>query len=133
MWKRNLGASVPDENNAGLQIKIVDVSWYHTNVIDLLKTIKDFHPNTLIIDWCFTRGGFMMEQLTTSGIASRLRMETEMFLISKNKQISLSDEQKSVLQDVEDMKLKPRTGSVVFLYGPFGCGKTILGIETGRI
>ena len=56
----------------------------------------------------------MMEKLTTSGIASRLRMETEMFLISKNKQISLSVEQKSILDEVENMKLKPDKGSVVF-------------------
>ena len=51
MWKRNLEInSSEDDNHAGLQIMIVDVSWYYNKVEDLLKIIKDFQPNTLIID-----------------------------------------------------------------------------------
>ena len=81
LWKDNLATGKNREvDEGGLQIKIVDVSWYTKKIEDLLKLIKDFHPTTLIIDWCFTRRGFTMEKITTSGIASKLRMETEMFL-----------------------------------------------------
>ena len=56
-----------------------------------------------------------------------------MYLLSKNKEVQLSSEQKEVLTDVEEMSLQENQGSVVFLYGLAGCGKTILGLEAGRI
>ena len=111
LWNQKMG----DEEKEKMTLKIVDCAWYYAKVDDLLKPIKDFNPTTLIIDWCFTHKGFTLEKITTSGIASRIRMETEMFLISKNKQIQLSNEQKVVLEDVENMELRPDEGSVVFL------------------
>ena len=131
LWKKGLEHGAVDNEN--LSLKLIDVAWYSSKVQQLIEIIKDFQPTSLIIDWCHNREGFMMNQLTTSGIASRIRMETEMFLISRNKQICLSEEQKMILEDVENMELEADEGSVVFLHGPFGCGKTIIGIETGRI
>ena len=47
MWKRGLGtSSSEDENDSGLKIKIVDVSWYHNRVDELLQIIKDFQKIT---------------------------------------------------------------------------------------
>ena len=115
IWRRNLVAGKEENKDLKLKIKIIDVCWYHKKDDNLMKLIKDFQPTTLIIDWCNTRQGHTMEKITAAGIASRLRMETEMFLMSKNKHIFLSDEQKVVLGDVEKLKLQPQKGSVVFL------------------
>ena len=81
LWKKGLEHEVCEKEN--LNIELIDVAWYNNKVEDLLTHIRNFQPSTLIIDWCNNRGGFMMEKITTSGIASRIRMEAEMFLISR--------------------------------------------------
>ena len=44
--------------------------------------------------WCFTKIGYTLQNITASGIASRIRMENETFLVCKDFNIKLSKEQK---------------------------------------
>ena len=58
-------------------------------------------------------------------------MRNEEFLHTKKNWIRLSDQQRNVLDEARTMELKD--GEAFFLYGDFGSGKTVLGIEIARI
>ena len=94
-------------------------------------------PSILIIDWCFTRGGYTAQQLTAGGFISQIILENELSIITGRGWIKLSAEQKKVLDDTERMEMTgdgdDHDGSIIFMQGPYGSGKTVLGIEVGRI
>ena len=131
LWKKKIGILSGDTPELILQI--VDIAWYHKKVSDLLTLIRNFQPNCLILDWDRSKEGFTVEKIKSSGIVSRMILENELCLLSGNKLVKLSEEQNNVLVDVENMVLKRREGSIVFLYGSVNTGKMLLGIEAGRI
>jgi hypothetical protein len=45
---------------SGLEIQIVDIAYYHGKPQELIEVVKKFQPSTLIIDSCFTRGGYTL-------------------------------------------------------------------------
>ena len=122
---------------ADIKIMLIDIANFHGKPEELIAVIKKFEPSTLIIDWCFTRGGYTAQQLTAAGVISRIMLENELSIITGRGWIKLSDEQKKVIDDIETMEMtgdgSHHDGSIIFLVGPYGSGKTVLGIEAGRI
>jgi hypothetical protein len=120
-----------------LEIQIIDIAHYHGKHKELIEVVKKFQPSTLIIDWCFTRGGNTAQKLTAGGFISRIILENELSIITGRGWIKLSKEQKKVMDDIEQMEMagdgSHHDGSIVFMQGSYGSGKTVLGIEAGRV
>ena len=128
-WLEQL--KIQNVDDANIVIKIIDVATYNDNIEGLLKEIKKFEPSNLVVDWCFNNDGFTMNHLKASGIVSSIILQNEEFLQTKKSFIQLSDEQRKVLKEARSINL--RNGEAFFVYGDFGSGKTIIGIEVARI
>ena len=122
-----------------VSLQIVDIAFYLGKPAELLQDIKKFSPTTLLLDWCFTKNGFTKKQLTSSGLVSRIILGNELSLITARGEITLSDEQTAILEDIEKLDLtsdnsgQTQAGTIVFLQGQLGSGKTVLGLEIGRM
>ena len=62
-------------------------------------------------------------------------LENELSIITGRDWIKLSAEQKKVIDDIEQLEMAgdgdDHDGSIIFMKGPYGSGKTVLGIEVG--
>ena len=96
-----------------------------------MNQIKIFCPTILVLDWCHNQNSYTAKYLKANAIVSHLILQNEEFLLSRTRWIRLSEPQKNVLEDARSMTLGD--GPLVFIEGPFGSGKTILGIEVARI
>ena len=117
------------------EVKIVDVAHYHQKVDELANVVKDFRPTTLIIDWCHSRDGYTARKLQEFGIFSQTMLEQDLYLLTGRGQIKLGNEQTDFLDKIKKKMKDSETGNgmLVFLYGPAGSDKTVLGLEAGRI
>ena len=76
-----------------LEIKILDIAHYHGKPQKLIEVVKKFQPSSLIIDWCYTRGGYTAQQLTAGGIIRWIMLENELSIITGRGWIKLTVEQ----------------------------------------
>ena len=85
------------------------------------------------LDWCFSNEGFTYLHLKSYGSVSWMVLNEDLHLLSGNKDVFLSEEQKSIIHYVSEEKLPPEKGSLTFIKGGYGSGKTMMGIEVARM
>ena len=87
MWRKKFETDPMTTNSdlgTHLVVTVVDVAWYSNKVHNLLDVIRRCNPTTLIIDWCHTRGGNVLKEISASGLASRIVLENELYFVNRS-------------------------------------------------
>jgi len=89
MWRKKFitdRMATNSDPETQLVATVVIVAWYSNKVHKLLYVIRCCRATTLKINWCHTRRGNMLKEISASGLASKIIMENYLYLVSKQKQ-----------------------------------------------
>jgi len=118
---------------------VLDIAFFYKRPNALVNFVKAYNPTTLIISWYFTRESYTANLLARSGLISRIIAENEKYLITGVKDrsiIKLGDGQSSAIDKLSVEFKNPekwKKGSTNWITGKAGTGKTLIGIEFGRM
>ena len=79
-----------------MKYNVLDIKHFHRNEEGLIKYVRAFGPNAIVLDWCFAKDGDVAKILCKSGILSELWLKherTSMVGISDGRWINLDSEQ----------------------------------------
>eukprot|EP00092_Neocalanus_flemingeri_P039274 GFUD01042755.1.p1 GENE.GFUD01042755.1~~GFUD01042755.1.p1 ORF type:complete len:468 (+),score=119.21 GFUD01042755.1:60-1463(+) len=101
----------------------------------LAEEIQEYSPNMLFITWCHSRTGYTATELAKRGVFSQIILQNDLYLLTGKREIKLSTEQKKMIEDSRSKitKTGPNKSLLVHLSGAAGTGKTVLGLEIGRM
>ena len=118
-----------------MKYNVLDIKHFHRDEEGLIKYVRAFGPNAIVLDWCFAKDGDVAKILCKSGILSELWLKherTSMVGITDGRWINLDSEQTQYLHDVSK-RLENNEVKHFVLYGGHGSGKTVLGVQTAKI
>ena len=60
-----------------MRFNVLDIRYFHKDETGLIKYIRAFNPNAIVLDWCYTKGGDVANVLCRSGILTELWLKHE--------------------------------------------------------
>ena len=118
-----------EERNIKLEIVNINKFYNGANELDknsLRKTIDEIKPSIILTSVCYSESLDLRFVLEMEGIFPKLRLEQDLLLATKGKQVQLDQTQKDLLYKMSDPE---NIEKIVVIHGPEGSGKSMLGLE----